>query len=182
MKAVLAIEDERFYSHSGIDPIGILRAMWVNAWSMSYQQGGSTLTQQLMKNFFLSDERTFSRKIPEAVMALIAERKYPKETILENYLNEIYLGQRGSQGIFGVSEAAQFYFAKPLSDLTRRRVRAPGRADPRAEPAVAVPQHRSRNQAPQRGFGQVARSSASSRASNTMPRCARNCRSAHSSR
>ena len=137
VKAVLAVEDERFYSHHGIDPIGILRAMWVNVRSMSFQQGGSTLTQQLMKNFFLSDERTLSRKIPEAIMALIAERKYSKETILENYLNEIYLGQRGSQGIFGVSEAAQFYFAKPLADLTLGEsallaglIRAPNRLSP----------------------------------------------------
>ena len=137
VKAVLAVEDERFYSHSGIDPIGILRAMWVNLRSMSFQQGGSTLTQQLMKNFFLSDERTLSRKVPEAIMALIAERKYPKETILENYLNEIYLGQRGSQGIFGIWEAAQFYFAKPLSDLTLGEsallaglIRAPNRLSP----------------------------------------------------
>jgi penicillin-binding protein 1B len=137
IKAILAIEDERFFSHHGIDPIGIIRAMWVNLRSMSRQQGGSTLTQQLMKNFFLSDERTMSRKIPEALMALIAERKYSKETILENYLNEIYLGQRGSQGIFGVWEAAQFYFAKPLSDLTVGEtallaglIRAPNRISP----------------------------------------------------
>ena len=137
VKAILAVEDERFYSHNGIDPIGIMRAMWVNLRSMSFQQGGSTLTQQLMKNFFLSDERTLSRKIPEAIMALIAERKYPKETILQNYLNEIYLGQKGSQGIFGVSEAAQFYFAKPLSDLTVAEsallaglIRAPNRLSP----------------------------------------------------
>jgi penicillin-binding protein 1B len=133
----LAVEDERFFSHHGIDPVGIMRAMWVNLRSMSRQQGGSTLTQQLMKNFFLSDERTMSRKIPEAIMALIAERKYSKETILENYLNEIYLGQRGSQGIFGVWEAAQFYFGKPLSDLTVGEtallaglVRAPNRLTP----------------------------------------------------
>ena len=118
VKAILAMEDERFYSHHGVDPIGVLRAMWVNLRSLRFQQGGSTLTQQLVKNFFLTDERTMSRKIPEAVMALIAERKYSKDTILENYLNEIYLGQRGSQGIFGVWEAAQFYFSKPLSDLT----------------------------------------------------------------
>ena len=118
VKAILAMEDERFYHHFGVDPIGIIRAMWVNLRSLSYRQGGSTLTQQLVKNFFLSDERTFSRKIPEAVMAVIAERKYSKDTILENYLNEIYLGQRGSQGIFGVWEAAQFYFSKPLTDLT----------------------------------------------------------------
>ena len=137
VKAILAVEDERFYSHNGIDPIGIMRAMWVNLRSMSFQQGGSTLTQQLMKNFFLTDERTLSRKIPEAIMALIAERKYPKETILQNYLNEIYLGQKGSQGIFGVSEAAQFYFAKPLSDLTVAEsallaglIRAPNRLSP----------------------------------------------------
>lgn len=137
VKAVLAVEDERYFDHFGIDPVGILRALWVNALSLSYQQGGSTLTQQLMKNFFLSDERTMSRKIPEAVMAVIAERKYSKETILENYLNEIYLGQRGSQGIFGVWEAAQFYYSKPLTDLTVGEtallaglIRAPNRLSP----------------------------------------------------
>ena len=118
IKAILAIEDERFYYHHGIDPVSIIRAMWVNLRSGGVVQGGSTLTQQLMKNFFLTDERTLSRKVKEAVMALIAERKYSKDDILENYLNEIYLGQRGSQGIFGVWEASQFYFAKPLSDLT----------------------------------------------------------------
>ena len=118
VKTILALEDERFYHHFGVDPIGIMRAMWVNLRSLSFRQGGSTLTQQLVKNFFLSDERTLSRKIPEALMAVIAERKYSKQTILENYLNEIYLGQRGSQGIFGVWEAAQFYFSKPLTDLT----------------------------------------------------------------
>ncbi|MBM2802524.1 MAG: family penicillin-binding protein [Deltaproteobacteria bacterium] len=137
VKTILAVEDERFYHHFGIDPIGILRAMWVNLRSLSFQQGGSTLTQQLMKNFFLSDERKFSRKILEAMMALIAERKYSKQTILENYLNEIYLGQRGSQGIFGVWEAAQFYFSKPLTDLTVGEmallaglIRAPNRLSP----------------------------------------------------
>ncbi|HSK31481.1 MAG TPA: PBP1A family penicillin-binding protein, partial [Candidatus Limnocylindria bacterium] len=137
VKAVLAVEDERFYSHYGIDPIGIMRAMWVNVRSLSFQQGGSTLTQQLMKNFLLSDERTLARKIPEAAMAVIAERKYSKDVILENYLNEIYLGQRGSQGIFGVWEAAQFYFSKPLADLTVGEsaliaglIRAPNRLSP----------------------------------------------------
>jgi penicillin-binding protein 1B len=118
IKAILAIEDERFYQHHGVDPVSILRAFWVNLRSGGVVQGGSTLTQQLMKNFFLSDERKYSRKIKEAIMALIAERKYSKDEILENYLNEIYLGQRGSQGIFGVWEASQFYFSKPLSDLT----------------------------------------------------------------
>ena len=137
VKAILAVEDERFFSHHGIDPVGIMRAMWVNLRSLSFQQGGSTLTQQLMKNFFLTDERTISRKLTEAMMALIAERKYSKETILENYLNEIYLGQKGSQGIFGVWQAAQFYYGKPLSDLTVGEtallaglVRAPNRLTP----------------------------------------------------
>ena len=137
VKSILAIEDERFYRHVGVDPIGILRAMLVNLRHLSLQQGGSTLTQQLMKNFLLSDERTLSRKFPEAVMALIAERKYPKDVILENYLNEIYLGQRGSQGISGVWEAAQFYFSKPLSELTVGQtallaglIRAPNRLSP----------------------------------------------------
>jgi penicillin-binding protein 1B len=118
IKSILAIEDERFYSHHGVDPVGILRAMWVNLRSLGYRQGGSTLTQQLMKNFFLGSERTAQRKFKEALMALIAERKYSKNEILENYINEIYLGQKGSQGIFGVWEASQFYFSKQLSELT----------------------------------------------------------------
>lgn len=137
IKSILAIEDERFYSHAGVDPIGIMRAMFVNLRHLSLQQGGSTLTQQLMKNFLLSDERTLGRKLPEAVMALIAERKYSKEVILENYLNEIYLGQRGSQGIFGIWEAAQFYFSKPPVELSVGEsallaglIRAPNRLSP----------------------------------------------------
>ena len=137
VKAILAIEDERFYHHYGIDPVALLRAVWVNLRSGGVVQGGSTLTQQLMKNFFLSDERSLSRKAKEALMALIAERKYSKNEILENYLNEIYLGQKGSQGIFGVWEAAQFYFSKPMSDLTVGEtamiaglIRAPNRLSP----------------------------------------------------
>ena len=116
--AILAIEDERFYSHRGIDPVAILRASWANLRSGGIVQGGSTLTQQLMKNFFLGDERTLHRKVKEVLMALVAEWKYSKEEILQNYLNEIYLGQKGAQGIFGVWEAAQFYFSKELPDLT----------------------------------------------------------------
>jgi penicillin-binding protein 1B len=137
VKAILAVEDERFYSHHGIDPVSVVRAVWVNLRSGGVVQGGSTLTQQLMKNFFLSDERTLNRKIKEAIMALIAERKYSKDEILENYLNEIYLGQRGSQGIFGIWEASQFYFSKQLSELTVGEVallagliRAPNRLSP----------------------------------------------------
>jgi penicillin-binding protein 1B len=137
VKAIIAVEDERFYSHHGIDPISVLRASWVNVRSGAVVQGGSTLTQQLMKNFFLGDERTLKRKIKEALMSLIAERKYSKQEILENYLNEIYLGQKGSQGIFGIWEASQFYFSKQLSELSVGEtallaglIRAPNRYSP----------------------------------------------------
>jgi len=106
VRAILAIEDERFYRHRGIDPIAILRASWVNLRSGGIVQGGSTITQQLIKNWFLTSEQTYQRKFSEALMAFIAERKFSKEEILENYLNEIYLGQKGAQGIFGVWEAA----------------------------------------------------------------------------
>ena len=137
VKAILSVEDERFYRHRGIDPLAIVRAFWVNLRSGGVVQGGSTLTQQLMKNFFLTDQRTLQRKIKEALMALIAERKYSKDEILENYLNEIYLGQRGAQGIFGVWEASQFYFSKEPRELTTGEmallaglIRAPGRYSP----------------------------------------------------
>jgi penicillin-binding protein 1B len=145
IKAILAIEDERFYQHHGVDPVSILRATWINLRSAGVVQGGSTLTQQLMKNFFLSDERTLTRKVKEAVMAFIAERKYSKDEILENYLNEIYMGQKGSQGIFGVSEAAKFYFSKPLPELTAGEIailagliRAPNRLSPYRSVEVAT--------------------------------------------
>ncbi|MFQ5682458.1 MAG: PBP1A family penicillin-binding protein [Candidatus Binatia bacterium] len=118
IRAILATEDERFYRHRGVDPVAILRASWVNLRHGGIVQGGSTLTQQLMKNFFLGDERTFQRKLKEALMALVTERRYSKEEILENYLNEIYLGQKGAEGIFGIWEASKFYFSKELPDLT----------------------------------------------------------------
>lgn len=118
VRAILAIEDERFYRHRGVDPIAVVRAGWVNVRSGGIAQGASTITQQLIKNWFLTSERTLQRKFTEAMMALVTERKYSKEEILENYLNVIYLGQKGAQGIFGVWEAAQFYFSKGLSELT----------------------------------------------------------------
>jgi penicillin-binding protein 1B len=145
VKAILAVEDERFFRHRGVDPVAILRASWVNLTSGGIVQGGSTLTQQLMKNFFLGDERTMARKLKEALMALVAERKYSKEEILENYLNEIYLGQKGAQGIFGVSEASQFYFGKDMGDLSVGEmalmaglIRAPNRYSPYRSVDVAT--------------------------------------------
>jgi penicillin-binding protein 1B len=118
VRAILATEDNRFFSHHGVDMIGIGRAALTNLRSGRVRQGGSTLTQQLMKNFFLTTERTLSRKLVEVAMALVAEQRYSKMQILENYLNEIYLGQRGARGIFGVAEASDFYFAKQPRDLT----------------------------------------------------------------
>jgi penicillin-binding protein 1B len=116
--AVLAVEDQRFESHHGVDLRRIAGAMLANARAGRIRQGGSTLTQQLVKNFFLTPEQTFERKLTEAVMALIVEARYDKEAILESYLNEIYLGQRGSTEIHGVGEAASFYFGKRAQDLT----------------------------------------------------------------
>lgn len=118
VQAILDTEDQRFFSHHGIDIIGLTRAVFVNLTAGRMRQGGSTLTQQLMKNFFLTDERSFNRKRREMVMALIVEHRFDKQEILENYLNEIYLGQRGAQAIHGVREAAQHYFAKELMDLS----------------------------------------------------------------
>jgi penicillin-binding protein 1B len=116
--AIVTIEDRRFYEHFGIDPRSIARAIMANIKNVGVSQGGSTITQQLVKNMFLSHKRTFWRKINEAVMAVILDARYSKEEILEAYINEIYLGQRGSVGIFGFGEAARFYFSKEVSQLT----------------------------------------------------------------
>ncbi len=118
IEAVIAIEDKRFYRHSGIDLIRVLGALWANLRSDGPIQGGSTLTQQFVKNYFLTPERTLRRKLAEALMALILERKFSKEKILELYANSVYLGQRGSFGIIGFGEAAEAYFNKDVNDLT----------------------------------------------------------------
>ncbi len=118
IRAVLVTEDQRFYDHIGVDLVGMARALVVDIEKGRIVQGGSTLTQQLMKNFFLSEERTLRRKLLEAAMAIVAERRYGKDQILENYLNEIYLGQNGLQGIYGVWEASQFYFARSPNELS----------------------------------------------------------------
>ncbi|MEE2674080.1 MAG: PBP1A family penicillin-binding protein [Myxococcota bacterium] len=115
--AVLAVEDQRFESHHGVDLRRIAGAFVANIRAGGIRQGASTLTQQLVKNFFLTPEQTLQRKFTEAVMALLVEARYDKEAILETYLNEIYLGQRGSTEIHGVGEAARFYFGKPASEL-----------------------------------------------------------------
>jgi penicillin-binding protein 1B len=119
VKAVLAIEDRRFFSHPGVDPFRIVAAAVKNAQAESYIYGGaSTITQQWVKNFFLTPERTMRRKIQEAILAFVLERRLDKKQILELYLNEIYLGQVGTFSIHGVGEAARMYFHKDVGNLT----------------------------------------------------------------
>jgi penicillin-binding protein 1A len=112
--AFIAAEDARFYQHIGIDPRGILRAVWSNITSQGVSEGGSTITQQLAKNALLSQERTLKRKVQEAILALQIEQQYSKSEILELYLNQIYFGQ----GAYGVQSASMVYFGKNVEDLT----------------------------------------------------------------
>ncbi len=139
--AVLAAEDARFYEHHGFDPRGILRAVYINLRHGSIRQGGSTITQQLAKNYFLTAERTLSRKLTELMMAVVMELKYEKDEILEIYLNEIYLGQKGAAAVNGVGEAARFYFGKTVQDLSLAEaavlaglIKSPGRYSPLMDP------------------------------------------------
>ena len=115
--ALISVEDRRFYQHWGVDPVSIGRALLANVMAGETVQGGSTLTQQLVKNLFLSSERSLWRKINEAFMALLLELHYDKSLILETYINEVYLGQNASSAIHGFALASQFYFAKPLNRL-----------------------------------------------------------------
>jgi penicillin-binding protein 1B len=117
LDAIVCAEDFRFFKHHGVDVPGIMRALLVNLKSMRVVQGGSTITQQLIKNLYLTEERTLKRKIKEGLMAFMLDAKYPKRKILEVYLNEIYLGQRESVSICGVGEASRFYFGKDADNL-----------------------------------------------------------------
>jgi penicillin-binding protein 1B len=115
--ALVVTEDKAFFDHLGVSARGIARAMMANLRAGDTVQGGSTLTQQLVKNFFLTNERSLQRKIQEALMALLLERHYSKEEILQAYLNEVYLGQAGRRAIHGFGLASRFYFGKPLNEL-----------------------------------------------------------------
>lgn len=117
IKGLIATEDKLFLEHIGISFRGIARAMLANIKARRFVQGGSTLTQQLIKNFFLTNERTLSRKAIEAVMAVLLEYHYSKEEILQAYVNEVYLGQAGRRAIHGFGLAARFYFGKSASEL-----------------------------------------------------------------
>jgi penicillin-binding protein 1B len=119
IEAVLAIEDHRFYDHAGIDPIGIGGAFFSYAFgTKTYMRGGSTLTQQLVKNTFLTQERSLKRKFTEWLMSIALERRLSKDQVLELYLNDVWVGQRGSFAIHGVPEAARMFFSKDVQNLT----------------------------------------------------------------
>jgi penicillin-binding protein 1B len=138
IKGLLASEDRNFYNHIGISFRGIARALMADIKAGGMVQGGSTITQQLVKNFYLSSERRLWRKIQEVFMALILEFRYSKHEILEAYLNEIYLGQDGASAVHGFGLASEFYFGSPLKDLNLEQmatlvalVRGPSQYDPR---------------------------------------------------
>src|SRR5256886_11274926 len=144
LQAVLAAEDHRFFDHRGIDLRGLLRAAWVNLRSGRVAQGGSTITQQLVKNRLLDPKRTLRRKLDEAWLATLIEWRYSKERILEAYLNEVYLGQRGAIPIRGVASASRAYFNKEVHQLTVAEaallagmIRAPNTYSPGVNPARA---------------------------------------------
>jgi len=141
VNAVLAIEDRRFYSHFGIDPIGIARAFVVNILQGGFVQGGSTITQQLAKNLFLSRDRTLKRKIQEAMLAIWLEHELTKDDILSAYLNRVYLGA----GAYGIDAAAKVYFNKSATQLTIREaatlaglLKAPSRFSPSSNPSLSA--------------------------------------------
>ena len=143
--AVVATEDVRFWHHPGVDPIGLSRALFRNVRAHGVTEGGSTLTQQLVKNYYLTNERTYKRKVTEAFMAVILDAKFSKREILEAYLNDIYLGRNRSISILGVGEAARFYFGKPVSELNLAEaallaglIRSPNNYSPFVRPDLAM--------------------------------------------
>jgi penicillin-binding protein 1B len=137
-QALTTVEDRKFYAHHGVDPTAIMRALWQNVRAGQIEQGGSTLTQQLVKSYFLDPRRTLGRKVREAVMAVSLDAHFSKADLMNAYINEIFLGQDGDRAIHGFGLASQFYFGKPLSELDLSEVallvaivRGPTYYDPR---------------------------------------------------
>jgi penicillin-binding protein 1B len=122
VETLVAVEDREFFHHFGVSPKSIARAFWVNASAGQMRQGGSTLTQQLVKNFFLTSERSLTRKATEAMMAVLLELHYSKQEILEAYLNEVFLGQDGQRAVHGFGLASQYFFSQPLAELKLHQV------------------------------------------------------------
>jgi penicillin-binding protein 1B len=145
VQALIAVEDRTFYTHHGVSPRSVARAFWVNMRSGRVVQGGSTLTQQLVKNFFLTNRRSLRRKANEAIMALLLERRYAKDDILEAYLNEVYLAQDGQRAIHGFGLGSRFFFQRPPDELSIAQiallvgmVKGPSWYDPRRHPERAT--------------------------------------------
>lgn len=145
VETLVAIEDREFFNHFGVSPKGIARAVWINATAGQLRQGGSTLTQQLVKNFYLTNERTLVRKATEAMMAVLLELHYDKKDILEAYLNEVFLGQDGQRAVHGFGLASQYFFSQPLSELKLDQVallvgmvKGPTYYNPRRNPERAL--------------------------------------------
>ena len=145
VQAVLAAEDARFYEHRGLDLRAIARAAWADIRGGGLLQGGSTITQQVIKNRLLTSERSWLRKAHEALLATWVERRLDKNTLLEIYLNEVYLGQRGPVSIVGIPAAARFWFGRDVRDLDLPQaallagmIASPGRFDPRRRPERAL--------------------------------------------
>ena len=139
--ALKAVEDRKFDSHHGVDPMAMLRALWVDLRARQIEQGGSTLTQQLVRSYFLSSRQTLSRKVREAIMAMALDAHFTKADLMNAYINEIFLGQDGDRAIHGFGLASQFYFGKPLAELDLAEVallvaivRGPSYYDPRRHP------------------------------------------------
>ncbi|MCU0835567.1 MAG: penicillin-binding protein 1B [Chromatiaceae bacterium] len=142
---LLAVEDRDFFRHHGVDLMAIARAGWRNLQAGAVVEGGSTLTQQLVKNFYLTQERTLTRKINEALMAVLVDLRYSKDEILAAYANEIFLGQDGSRAIHGFGLASHFYFNRPLAELGVPEtallvalIKGPSYFDPRRHPERAT--------------------------------------------
>lgn len=140
-ETLLLVEDRDFYQHRGVSPLAVLRAFGVNLAAGRTVQGGSTLTQQLAKNMYLTHDRTLWRKVNEAFIALVLDYRFSKDQILEAYLNEIYLGQNHATAVHGFGLASRFYFGKPLAELAPEQyalligiVKGPGFYDPRRFP------------------------------------------------
>jgi penicillin-binding protein 1B len=144
-----SVEDRNFKNHHGIDPWGVARAIWVNMREAGFEQGASTLTQQMVRSLFLSNTKTITRKLKEATYALLIEARFDKRRILEAYLNEVYLGQNGKQSIHGVAAASDFWFGRDLKTLQTQDIallvgiiQGPGYWNPRKYPERAI--HRRR--------------------------------------
>jgi penicillin-binding protein 1B len=140
-----AVEDRNFDTHHGVDFSAILRAVWANVKAGGIAQGGSTLTQQLVKSYFLDPRQTLGRKLREAVMAMALERRFTKADLMNAYINEIFLGQDGQRAVHGFGLASQFYFGKPVGELDTAEIallvglaRGPSYYDPRRRPARAL--------------------------------------------